>query len=123
MPYSPRSPIAGQRFRAACGHPAKLSPNDRKLMALLGAYADAGESEPPVKELARRLNSTPEAIDAALERLARRRLVWIDWSPYKLHGEATYPRARSRRNRYTCRFAGDPLPDSAHRVIHKEGAA
>jgi hypothetical protein len=117
MPYTPRPPVAGRRFATACKYPGELRPTDRKLMALIGAFADGGEHSPPVKVLAARLDTTPAEIDAALERLAKRRLLWVDWAPYRRYGDATHPHARRLRNRYTCRYAGDPLTDRAKRIL------
>lgn len=112
-------PTSGRRFRAACELDVRLERADRKLLACIGAYRDA-DLHPTLKELAARTHLTPEEVDARLERLAKRRLLWIDWSPYHRHREATYPRLRWKRNRYTCQFAGDPLPEHARRFL--EGA-
>jgi hypothetical protein len=119
MPAPTKDPIAARRFKAALELKAPLAFGDRKLLALLGAYADGGEQSPPARELARRLGMTVEEIDASLARLSKQRLIWVDYAPFKHYREATYPRSRHRRNRYYLRFFdGDAcLPEAARRVI------
>jgi len=115
------NPVAGPRFKAVCELKRPLAHDDRRVLALIAAYADAGEQSPPMTELAARLNLTPEEIDASLERLSRgrRRLLWIDWAPFKLYGADTHGTARSIRNRYTLLLPGEPLPEHAREVLER----
>ena len=113
------NPINGPRFKAARALDVKLAPAERKLLCLLAAYSDAGEDKPPVRELARRLNVSIEAIDTGLQSLSRRKLIWIDWSLYHRLGDQCPEHLIRRRNRYTLTCLGDPLPAHAVRRIER----
>lgn len=66
-PVAPQ-PVAGPTFRAA----ARVDVGGRRrrrLFALLGAYADAGQHSPTVEELADRLAFKPRSVLALLLRL------------------------------------------------------
>lgn len=73
-----------------------------KLLALLAAYADAGEQAPPVKDLAKRLHLPPTAIDVLLDRLVEAGLLSVEWAG---PGEPGKRMGRHReRNVYTLRL-------------------
>ena len=113
------SPTAGPRFKAALDPKLDIDPQQRKILALVGAYADAGIVRPPMAELCARLALPAEEIDRQLELFTRRRLLWIWWAPYKAMGEDCPPKMLRHRNRYTCVYAGDPLPPDAQRVLER----
>jgi hypothetical protein len=119
MSQPTKQPIGGPRFKAVCDLKRPLERDDRRVLALIAAYIDAGERSPRMKDMAARVQMTPEAIDVSLERLSKLRLLWIDYSPYHLHRENCYPGARWKRNRYFLRGFGDPMPESFYRVVHK----
>lgn len=84
------TPKAGPTFRAV----AALSiehPNARKLLALIAAYADAGEPSPRAKVLQRRAGFDYMAqVDGNLRRLEEAGLLEIQWGDQK----------KKQRNRY-----------------------
>lgn len=106
------TPVAGARFRKAAGFKAQLSPVDLRIICLVAAYADAGERSPSMKQLSARLGLPRYEINGTLYDLARRRIVWVE-------RPGVGGRPHGARNRFTCRFAGDPLPDDAKRVIYR----
>jgi hypothetical protein len=123
MPAAIPNPIAGPLFKLAAQTTVRGDPGNRKVLALLSAYADAGEHSPPVKELARRLKMTVPEVDTRLDILSRQRLIWVVWSPYHRHGEQTRDELKGSRNRYVLLFAGELLPRSARRRIAKSELA
>jgi hypothetical protein len=76
-------PIAGSLFREVAGIPTEtIGGNKRKrLLALLAAFADAGEERPPVRLLARqaRLGSR-KAVVQLLKQLEEDRWIRVSWA-------------------------------------------
>jgi DNA-binding Lrp family transcriptional regulator len=91
-------PVAGPLFLAA----ARVNVGGRrrrKVFALLGAFADVGQSAPPITELAARLGLKPRAVVGLLARLEADGHLKIDRSarPYAYALNLPEPKAGERR--------------------------
>src|SRR5687767_7016507 len=73
------SPVAGPIFKRAAALPVEGAKR-RKLLCLLAAYADAGETSPAMVELARRLELDPVVVDHLLDALVRDGLLKVEWA-------------------------------------------
>jgi hypothetical protein len=91
-------PTLGKRAKLALKISAQWSDRtDRKLITLLGAFADVGERSPYARDLAARLEISVEELDRQLDELAARGLVWTI-------------RRSCRRTIYVLLFNGDRVP-------------
>lgn len=90
------APILGEKARLALQVDAG-GRKRRKLLVLLAAYADAGISDPPMRELMGRTGiDDVRQVDQLLRMLAKQGLIHVDWA----HG-------RPQRNTYELLFAGE----------------
>jgi hypothetical protein len=99
----PRPPVAGPLFRRAAALPIP-GEKRRRLLSLLAAWADAGETSPPMRDLVKRLGHTPKKIDQLLSSLGTDGWIAVEWAGPGGPGHRGGP----RRNRYTLgRWARD----------------
>lgn len=98
------SPIAGPLFRAALDVPLARDDHERdnrKLLCLIAAYADAGQPSPTVRNLARRVGFTGKhramKIDKRLRELERDGVLVVTWADKEA-------RQRGERNEYELRI-------------------
>jgi len=108
MPQLPQGhlrtePIAGPLFRAALKAELADDPHqrdNRKLLALIAAFADAGESSPTVRDLAKRVGFAgkyrTKKLDKRLRELERDGALVVLWGN----------KSQLERNRYELTFGG-----------------
>jgi hypothetical protein len=91
-----RRPVAGPRFRRAAALPIQ-GEKRRRLLSLLAAWADVGETSPPMRDLVKRLGHTPKKMDQLLASLAADGWIAVEWAGPGRPGNRGGP----CRNRYT----------------------
>ncbi len=98
-PTTERQPVLSERAKLALVVTEKWDDRTtRKLLVLLGAFADTGERSPFARDLAVRLGIDVGTLDAKLGRLAADGWIWTIRRP-------------KTRNVYILRFAGDEVPE------------
>ena len=71
-------PVLGPRARAAMRLPAGGSKR-QKVLVLIAAYLDAGESSPSIRDLAGRCHLDAPLVALLVSRLARDGLIEVEW--------------------------------------------
>ncbi len=98
-------PVPGENFRRATALPIEGTKR-RKLLCLLAAYADAGETSPAMRELCRRTGiEDPRVVDGVLRTLIADGYLDVRWAPQgaRARGLPEHP-----RNVYTLRLNRSP---------------
>ena len=94
-----KQPVLGERAKLALRVTEKWGDRtDRKVLVLLGAFADAGERSPFALDLAERIGIDVKTLDRKLGALAADGWLWTIRRP-------------KTRNVYVLRFAGDEVPE------------